>query len=76
MPRPSGKEFNVIAERVETNGEGGWWITVRARYSGSLYGIPVVAERARIYYDNGGITVDLGGVKGAVDTRSVGQWRS
>lgn len=65
---------NVIAERVETNGRGGWYVTVRARYSGRLFGVPIAAERVRVAYDNGGITVDLGGIKGAINTRSLGRW--
>jgi hypothetical protein len=69
---------NVICERFESNGRGGYWITCRARYSGyvKILGkkVKVGAERVRVYYDNGGIRADLGGIKGAVDTRSIGKW--
>lgn len=69
---------NVIAERIESNGQGGYWLTVRARYSGRVkvgpVSVPVAAERVRIYYDNGGIRMDLGGFKGAIDTRSIGRY--
>lgn len=64
---------NVIAERVETNGRGGYWLSVRARYSGNILGVGV-AERARVHYDNGGIRVDLGGMRGLLNTRALGEW--
>jgi hypothetical protein len=60
---------NVIVEKVERDGNS-FWITVRARYSGSLFGIGV-AERARVHYDNGHIRVDLGGLHGVLNTRSI-----
>lgn len=65
---------NVICESVRTNGRGGYWIRCRARYSGRVFGIGAVAERARVHYDNGGIRVDLGGMRGAINTRSIGRW--
>lgn len=84
IPTPIGlvgvQRDNVIAERVETNEKGGWWITVRARYSGTYRvnkytpKIQVGAERVRFYYDNGGVRVDLGGAKGVLDTKAAGAW--
>lgn len=74
---------NVICERFESNGskdikKKGYWITCRARYSGfvrvGVVKFPVGAERARVYYDNGKIRVDLGGLKGAFNTKSIGKW--
>ena len=65
---------NVIAERIATNGRGGWWISVRARYSGNgPFGVGV-AERATIHYDNGGVRLDIGGMKGIINTRGVDPW--
>jgi hypothetical protein len=60
---------NVIVEKVERDGNS-FWFSVRARYSGNLFGVGV-AERARVHYDNGHIRVDLGGLKGIVNTRSI-----
>jgi hypothetical protein len=72
------KRDNVIAERIETDGHGGWWLTVRARYSGytRIAGkkVRVGAERVRVYYDDGQVKVDLGGFKGAVNTKSIKAW--
>lgn len=60
---------NVIVERVERNGNS-FWITVRSRYSGNIFGIGV-ADRARVHYDNGHIQVDLGGLIGVLNTQSI-----
>ncbi|MBI4964736.1 MAG: hypothetical protein HY913_15765 [Desulfomonile tiedjei] len=63
---------NVVVERVERDGQS-WWITCRARYSGTIMGIGV-ADRARVHYDNGGIRVDLGGLHGVIDTGAALSW--
>ena len=65
---------NVIVEQIERDGNS-WWIKVRARYSGRILGIGV-AERARVEYDNGNISVDLGGLKGVLNTGGIAPWLS
>jgi hypothetical protein len=67
------KRKNCICERCERDGSN-WWITCRARYVGTYKVLgqerEVGAERVRVYYNNGSVKVDLGGLKGAVDTKS------
>lgn len=63
---------NVIPERVERDGNS-WWVTCRARYSGNVLGIGV-AERARVEYDNGHISVDIGKLKGVLNTAGIANW--
>lgn len=63
---------NCIAEKVERDGNS-WWFTCRARYSGRI-GFVGVAERARIHYDNGQVRVDLGGLKGVLNTEAATNW--
>jgi hypothetical protein len=70
---------NVICETCEWNGGTGLWVTCRARYSGKVNLGPlgkksVGAERVRVYYQNGNIKVDLGGMKGVINTRSISDW--
>lgn len=68
---------NVIVERIERDGNS-WWITCRARYSGRILGRRIGADRVRVKYDNGHVTVDLGGMHGSINTESVanhvGEW--
>jgi hypothetical protein len=63
---------NVIVEEVDRDGNS-WWLKVRARYSGKILGIGV-AERARVHYDNGQISVDLGGCHGVLNTEGIANW--
>ncbi|MEM7114810.1 MAG: RICIN domain-containing protein [Chloroflexota bacterium] len=63
---------NVIVEKVVRDGNS-WWITCRARYSGTILGVGV-ADRARVHYKNGHIKVDIGGLKGVINTDGIMPW--
>jgi hypothetical protein len=67
------KRKNVICEECKRDGNN-FWITCRAKYVGTFGSGPlkqeVGAERVRIYYENGNVKVDLGGLKGAINTKS------
>lgn len=64
----------VIVRYIRTNGRGGIWFNAYARYSGRLGPFGVVSERATLQYDNGGVNVDLGGMRGVLNTRGLGKW--
>jgi hypothetical protein len=79
---PSGGTYNgvtvsrdkIVAERVETDDNGGWWITVRGSYSVSILGKKIAAERVYVSYDNGNVTVSTGGFKGIFSTSGIANW--
>lgn len=63
---------NVIVEKIERNGNN-FWLTVRARYSGNIVGVGV-AERAYVHYDNGHVRLDIGGLKGLINTQAIANY--
>lgn len=69
---------NVICDKFDWDGNTGFWLTVRARYSGKVkvgaVSKSVGAERVYVYYTNGNVKVDLGGLKGVLNTKGIADW--